>query len=265
VACAVGDFVTRYLYEKWTDYLDAIQVTIDLAFDAARQVNAIFDFFLGWIPEVPNIYDDLQEIVAGAVATGIDSIKAQDTVDWRIARKCDLYCRLLVTGGNFGDTRAVILDGWQNDIYTHSNPVIGVPFAAFISLLPLSMFQIRARIANNNVGECDDCECATCVTVLECYNGFDCPIIKTGCHYRITSVDDTPDNAQLILFRNTNIGVNFQMTNITLSGVADYSAIYTGSGDPHTNVGFVTPCFQVVLAWSPVGSGEKWIEFDLTD
>lgn len=157
VACAVADFVTRYIFEKFTDYLDAIQVGIDLAFDAGRLANSIFDFFLGWVPELPELIDDLQGIVEGAVTTGIDAIKAADTIDWRVQAKCELYCRLLVTGGSFGDDRSV-LNSWSSDILLAANPVVAIPFVAFISLIPLGIFQVRARVANNNVGECDDCD-----------------------------------------------------------------------------------------------------------
>jgi hypothetical protein len=166
VACAVADHVSQYLFGKFRDYLDEIQVGRDLFFDTARLINTVFEFFLGWVPEVPELIDDIQADVESVVSTTKDVIVAADTEDWRILAKCWLYCRLLATGGSFGDTADDVVNGWRGDIIAGSDPAIGIAFSAFLSHVPIGTYQLRARVASNNTGECDDCDaCGPDVTV----------------------------------------------------------------------------------------------------
>lgn len=170
VACAVADFVTRYMFDRFTDQLDAIDVFLIAAKTVMQIANAVLDMFAQFTVIGDEAADGVFAYVEGIITETTAIVRAGDTTDWRIAVKCALLCRLLPTHGSFGDTRAAVLDGWRGDILDVSAIPIGVAFASFIDSIQLQTFQLRARIANNNVGECDDCDtCGDEVTI--CFFG----------------------------------------------------------------------------------------------
>jgi len=146
------------MFDRFTDQLDAIDVFLIAAKTVMQIANAILDMFAQFTVIGDEAADGVFAYVEGIISETVAVVRAGDTTDWRIAMKCALYCRLQATSAGFGDTRAVILDGWRSDILALSPIPIGVAFASFIDSIKLETFQLRARIANNNVGECDDCE-----------------------------------------------------------------------------------------------------------
>lgn len=158
VACAVADHVSRYMFDRFTDQLDAIDVFLTAAKTVMQIANAILDMFAQFTVIGDEAADGVFAYVQGIITEGLLIVRAGDTTDWRIAIKCALYCRLIETSGSFGTTRGTILDGWRSDILALSAIPIGTAFSSFIDTIAIETFQIRAHVANNNIGECDDCD-----------------------------------------------------------------------------------------------------------
>jgi len=229
-------------------------------------VNGVIDFFLGWLPEMPELLDDIQGIVEQAVTTTIDTIKSADTTDWRIQVKCDLYCRLFNTGGSFGTDRSTILDGWQSDILAHSSPLIGIPFAAFVSMIPLSLFQIRARVANNNVGECDDCtDCQQCLVSIVPSTRYDeggsQTHSKSGCRWTVVAGIDPPSGHSLLQIKSSD-GSHFEIAE-TVGFTSEYSEWHSRDSGVVINGGVSGCGNELILAW--VDAGDRTVSFLVTD
>jgi len=154
------------MFDRFNDQLDAIDVFLTAAKTVMQIANAVLDMFAQFTVVGDEAADGVFAYVEGIITETLAVVRAGDTTDWRIAMKCALYCRLLATGGSFGTDRALILDGWESDISALSAIPIGVAFRSFIQTVDIQTFQIRARVSNNNVGECDDCEaCGPDLTV----------------------------------------------------------------------------------------------------
>ncbi len=84
-------------------------------------------------------------------------------------------------------------------------------------------------------------------------------LTKTDCHYRFKSASSGGN--QVLDFENADTGVNFAFDVFDLHGVSfDSSAYYNGSGDPHNNVGIVSPLYRLILELN--GSTEFFVDAD---
>jgi hypothetical protein len=97
---------------------------------------------------------------------------------------------------------------------------------------------------------------------IEAAGVFNGTITQTGNHVHLVSGPDVPDNVQLIDVQS--IGqVNFNIANFVPSQSASYSEYYNHTGDPHINVGVVSPCYRFKWAIPGSGSAPFTIDFDI--
>lgn len=230
VACAVADYVTRYMFDRFTDQLDAIDVFLIAAKTVMQIANAVLDMFAQFTVIGDEAADGVFAYVEGIISETTAVVRAGDTTDWRILMKCSLYCRLLNSGVGFGTDRATILDGWRSDILSLSAIPIGVAFASFIDSVQLETFQLRARIANNNVGECDDCDlCGWCWDIdLTAAHGYVSGITAYSCVPSFTSgagwhtgadcSDVTGEGASDFIVLKIELGSSAHMTSFAITG-----------------------------------------------
>lgn len=232
--------------------------------DAVATISGIVDIVAGYIG-TQTLFPPALIVLNISIAVGslaalgsgaIDDLIDSPNVD---VLKCIIKCH----AGSDGAFTASEFDNIQDDIDDQiTDPEKLIMKEWLNGYGPVGM--TRAAAANGIMeGDCTDCDCGCDTPVLETFGGFDCEIIKTGCHYKILSVPNSTDNAQIIVFRNADIGVNFNITNITLSEPSGFSVYYNGTGDPHVNVGIVGPLFQVGVEWFPESHAQTWIEFDV--
>lgn len=162
VACAVADFTITYIMDKWNDFLDQLKAGLIAAAAVARIVADLVNMVAQFTVIGDEAIDAVNEVVIGTTETIVQELQAQDTVEWRSAMKCHLYELLKPTSGSFGDTRSVVVDPMTQWIFDHSDMPQKSFLTIFWGLLAIQTFQRLSRIAQNNEGECDDCEVEWC-------------------------------------------------------------------------------------------------------
>lgn len=157
VACAIATFASDYLIEKFNDNLDQIEAAIGLGVSVAKIAADVADAVAGWAPIVGGIIAAVKDVIEGSVATTFAVIRASDTVEWRSDVKCTLYQRLKDNGADFGATFDPVVTPWIADVKALS-PVISPLFGRWLEGLGIGLFRKLAKVSEDEVGECDDCE-----------------------------------------------------------------------------------------------------------
>lgn len=157
VACAVADGVSQWLFDTFSDQLDLISAYVSAGVTGFKIVNKITDAFLQFTIVGDEAADAITEFVTGSVSTGVATIRAADTTDFREHVKCQLFCLLVPTDGDFGTSFDDVISPFVAGITASETPIIAIPFTAFIRGIDISAWRTRAAINANNSGECDDC------------------------------------------------------------------------------------------------------------
>lgn len=159
MSCGIADFTSNYLIEKFNDQLDLIEAGVQAGLTVAKIAADVVASVLRFTQVVGGAIDVAKDLIEGAIDVTFAVIRASDTVEWRSDVKCDLYCRLKENEGTFGTSRVPVVAGWTDYCASLTSIAISPLFARFLDAIDVAGFRRLAKIAENNAGECDDCEC----------------------------------------------------------------------------------------------------------
>jgi len=106
------------------------------------------------------------------------------------------------------------------------------------------------------------CNGPACETELVRRAGWTGSIVKTGCHYTLTSSIDIDGNRSIFFATAGDINVN--LSSVIFSSVVSHSQYLSHTGDPHNDAGIISPLYSVNLIWLGAGAAQT-VDFDLTD